>query len=49
VTALSEKKMVLECLRGGCNDYIVKPIDGRLLFDKIGKLGLINSNRKFEV
>lgn len=49
VTALSEKKMVLECLRDGCNDYIVKPIDGRLLFEKIGKLGLMNSNRKFEV
>lgn len=48
VTALSEKKMVLECLRDGCNDYIVKPIDGRLLFEKIKKLGLMNSNRKFD-
>jgi two-component system chemotaxis response regulator CheY len=44
VTALSEKKMVLECMRDGCDDYIVKPIDGRSLFEKIKKLGLINSN-----
>ena len=42
VTALSEKNVVLECLRKGCNDFVTKPIDRQLLFDKIKKLGLLN-------
>ncbi len=42
VTAISEKNVVLECLRKGCNDFVTKPIDRQLLFDKIKKLGLLN-------
>lgn len=42
VTGLSEKDMVFECLRKGCDDFILKPIDGQLLFKKINKFELIN-------
>ena len=41
VTALSEKEVVFDCLRKGCDDFLVKPIDDQLLFKKIKKLGLI--------
>ena len=41
VTALSEKEVVFDCLRNGCDDFLVKPIDDQLLFKKIKKLGLI--------
>lgn len=44
VTALSEKEMVLDCLRKGCDDVIVKPVDRQLLFNKIKQLGLMNSD-----
>jgi two-component system chemotaxis response regulator CheY len=44
VTAMSEKKLVIECLRNGCDDFILKPIDGQLLFNKIAKLGFMNPN-----
>ena len=44
VTALSEKEMVFDCLRWGCDDFIVKPVDGNFLLKKIKKLGLMNSN-----
>ena len=37
VTGLSEKDMVHECLRRGCDDFILKPIDGQLLFKKVKK------------
>ena len=41
VSALSEKEVVFDCLRNGCDDFLVKPIDDQLLFKKIKKLGLI--------
>lgn len=44
ITGLSEKDMVVDCLRKGCNDFILKPIDSKLLFKKIKRLALINSN-----
>jgi two-component system chemotaxis response regulator CheY len=40
VTGLSEKDMVHECLRKGCDDFILKPINSQLLFDKVNKLVL---------
>jgi len=38
VTALSEKKVVLDCLRKGCDDFIAKPADKQLLLEKIKNL-----------
>ena len=44
VTGVSEKEMVMGCLRDGCNEYLVKPIEGKSLFEKIKKLGLMQVN-----
>ena len=44
VTGVSEEETVLDCLRNGCDEFIVKPIDIKLVFEKINKLGLTNSN-----
>jgi CheY-like chemotaxis protein len=44
VTASSEKEIVFDCLRKGCDDFIVKPVDGQLLVNKIKQLGLMNLN-----
>lgn len=38
VTALSEKKVVLDCLQKGCDDFIAKPVDKQLLLEKIKNL-----------
>lgn len=40
VTGLSEEEMVRDCLINGCDDFIVKPIDIKLVFEKVKKLGL---------
>ena len=39
VTSHSEEDTVLACLRAGCNDFIVKPVDREVLFEKLAKLG----------
>jgi two-component system chemotaxis response regulator CheY len=39
VTSHSEKDTVLACLRAGCNDFIVKPFDPEVLFEKLARLG----------
>jgi two-component system chemotaxis response regulator CheY len=44
VTGLSEKDAVMQCLNEGCDDFIVKPIEIKLLLEKIHKLGLLKSN-----
>ena len=44
VTGVSEEDTVMECLRNGCDEFIVKPIDIKLVFEKIKKLGLMVSN-----
>jgi CheY-like chemotaxis protein len=36
-TAYSESEDIEHCKKGGCDDYIAKPIDVKLLFDKINK------------
>lgn len=41
VTAVAEKTKVIDCLRDGCDDFVVKPIDSGILFQKIAKLGLV--------
>jgi two-component system chemotaxis response regulator CheY len=44
VTGVSEEEMVMDCLRNGCDEFIVKPLDIKLVFEKIKKLGLMKSN-----
>ena len=44
VTGVSEEETVMDCLRNGCDEFIVKPIDVHLVFEKIKKLGLMVSN-----
>jgi two-component system chemotaxis response regulator CheY len=44
VTGVSEEETVLDCLRNGCDEFIVKPIDILLVLEKMKKLGLMTSN-----
>jgi len=44
VTGVSEEEMVVACLKNGCDDFLVKPIEGNVLFDKINHLGLTKAN-----
>jgi len=44
VTGLSEEETVMDCLRNGCDEFIVKPIDIQLVFEKIKNLGLMKPN-----
>ena len=44
VTGVSEEETVMDCLRNGCDEYIVKPIDILLVLEKMKKLGLMISN-----
>jgi two-component system, chemotaxis family, chemotaxis protein CheY len=46
VSGLSEKEAVVQCLREGCNDFIVKPIEIQLLFEKIQTLGIGPAEKK---
>jgi DNA-binding response OmpR family regulator len=41
---VSEEETVLDCLRNGCDEFIVKPIDILLVLEKMKKLGLMTSN-----
>jgi two-component system chemotaxis response regulator CheY len=44
VTGVSEEETVMDCVKNGCDEFIVKPIDVQLVFEKIKKLGLMISN-----
>ena len=44
VTGVSEEETVMDCLKNGCDEFIVKPIDIKLAFEKIKKLGFMKSN-----
>ncbi len=44
VSGMSEKDMVLQCLKDGCDEFIVKPIEVQLLFEKINNLDLAKAN-----
>ena len=44
VTGVSEEETVMDCLKNGCDEFIVKPIDIKLAFEKAKKLGLMQSN-----
>ena len=40
VTGVSEEETVIDCLKNGCDEFLLKPIDIKLVFEKIKKLGL---------
>jgi HD-like signal output (HDOD) protein/ActR/RegA family two-component response regulator len=42
VTGLSEKDQVIKCLSKGCQDYIVKPFNIRVIREKLQKFGLLS-------
>lgn len=39
VSANKDKNAIMECIRAGCDDYIVKPFGVQIVHDKIEKLG----------
>jgi len=41
VTAYSDKKTILKCIRAGCDDYIKKPFKKEMIIKKMVKQGLI--------
>jgi two-component system chemotaxis response regulator CheY len=41
VSAASQKEMVMTCLRDGCDDFMVKPLETRLMISKIRHFGLL--------
>ena len=41
ISGVSEKEMVLACLRDGCDDFLVKPLETQLLFNKIRNFELL--------
>jgi two-component system chemotaxis response regulator CheY len=41
VTAKSDKATVVECFQSGCNDYIVKPVNWKIVFNKLVKLKIL--------
>ncbi len=38
ITALTKESQLRECIKAGCNDYIVKPFTPKQLADRIEKL-----------
>lgn len=42
VTAHSDKKTILKCIRAGCDDYIKKPFKKEMIIKKMLKQGLIH-------
>jgi len=44
VTGASEEETVMDCLKNGCDEFIVKPIDIELVFEKVRRLGFMKSN-----
>ena len=41
ISGISEKEMVMACLRDGCDDFLVKPLESRLLLNKLKHFGLL--------
>jgi HD-like signal output (HDOD) protein/FixJ family two-component response regulator len=46
VTSLSEKERVLKCLSCGCQDYIVKPFNIKVIREKLQKFGMISGTEQ---
>ena len=40
VTAQSDKQKVFTCLKAGCDDYIVKPFNMKIIREKLEKFGI---------
>ena len=40
VSGMSDKEIVIKCLQEGCDAFIVKPIERKLLIEKMEHLGL---------
>jgi len=40
VTALADQETIVECIKKGCNDYVVKPFTKEIIETKLKKLGL---------
>ncbi len=45
VTALGDKKMVVEAARHGCSAYIIKPVTKSRLHEEMENIGLISSEQ----
>lgn len=41
VTTHSDKNVVVDCMKAGCNNYIVKPFNRNLVEGKLSEIGLI--------
>ena len=41
ISGVLEKEMVMACLRNGCDDFLVKPLESQLLINKINHFGLL--------
>ncbi len=39
VTTHSDKEIVVDCMKSGCNNYIVKPFDRERVLDKLSSIG----------
>ncbi len=39
VTTHSDKDVVVDCMKSGCNNYIVKPFDRERVLDKLSSIG----------
>lgn len=38
LTSTSNKDTIVSCIKAGCDDYIVKPFDGKTIIEKIEKV-----------
>ncbi len=41
VTSYSDKDLVVDCMKAGCNNYIVKPFDRDRVLDKLSSIGYV--------
>ena len=41
ISGVSEKEMVMACLRDGCDGFLVKPLETDMLYDKMRNFGFL--------
>lgn len=44
VSGVSQKEMVMACLRDGCDDFMVKPLETQLVINKVRHFGMLPAN-----
>ena len=44
LSVISDKDTIVNCIKAGCDDYIVKPFDRKTIIEKIEKMGLTNGH-----